>query len=132
MGDIRIDNMMPQSGKLIDWDLAGKVNEHVHPVGSKQIVDGERHANVAAAIDNRKIGELPLTTEHDWHSLKKGMEAFKAKDQSHQNGWAELIRNIEEAAERRKARGCYMLVLKPSMKVPPSDNSTKRVTGSPN
>ena len=130
-GDIRIDNMMLQSGKLIDWDLAGKVNEHVYPVGLKQIVDGKRHPDVAAAIDDRKIGELQLSTEHDWYSLKKAMEAFKAKDESHQNGWEELIRNIEEAAERRKARVSYMLVLKPSMKVPPSDNFAKRATSSP-
>jgi len=110
-GDIRIDNMILESGALIDWDLARKADEALYPSGLQTIIDGKRHPDVTKAVQNRKIGELKLTKAHDWYSLKAAMNCFEPENEDDEKPWANLIENIESEGERKMARKSFRLRL---------------------
>lgn len=116
-GDVRLDNMILESGTLIDWDLAGKENETHYPKGMNDIVDGERHPAVKKAIQEGTIGELTLSKDHDWYSLKAVMQLFEPTDNSKNGAWTHLVDNIAQDGERAKARSSFSLALnEPNLK----------------
>lgn len=88
-GNVCVDNVVLESGHLIDWDLTDKV---------------ERHPDVARAIKDDTIKKLVLKKEHDWCSLKKGVKLFAPKDKSHDVHWEFLMKNIDDETKEAKLK----------------------------
>jgi hypothetical protein len=113
-GDLRLQNLIlgAETGSIIDWDLAGQEGQTMYPASLLIILDGARHDDVLKAINNKTIGDLPLSKAHDWFSLQKVMELFEPIDQKFGTAWECLIRDIADDSKRNADREKLTLRLK--------------------
>ena len=91
----------------------------------KQIKDGARHEEVREAIEQKRIGDLPLSNIHDWESLKAVMRCFGPQEERDLDAWEFLIENIHDATQRTAARNNFVVKLESDV------GPLKVVTGTP-
>jgi hypothetical protein len=106
--DIRLYNVLPYAGKIIDFDLSREVGS-AYPPGLVHLhLDGERHPDVAAAIDEDTVGELGVQFEHDFFSMAAvlGMYTLHNGGPPLSYEWENVVRCVEEGNLETAARDC--------------------------
>ena len=106
-GDIRLLNIVPHAGKLVDFDITRKEGQ-VYPSTLADLPqDGKRAAEVANAISLGSIGELSMCKNHDLESMLAVLQKFEpcsATSKELSVWWNENIR------DRSSAQGIFDLV----------------------
>ena len=102
-GDIRLANMLPHHGLLIDFDYTAKAGT-IYPEGFLHLGwDGRRARAVREAIDEGKIGQLPMACDHDIESLYFVLNLYGAEEPAVEHKWRALLDlspSLEELFEK--------------------------------
>ena len=90
-GDIRLANMLPHHGLLLDFDYTAKAGT-CYPDGFLHIGwDGRRAQAVAKAINAGKVGKLGMAYDHDIESLYFVLRLYGAENSTVQDKWKDLV-----------------------------------------
>lgn len=98
-GDIRLANMLPHHGLLIDFDYTAECGT-LYPKGLLNIGwDGERAEEVSQAIEAGTVGELEMQFQHDIDSLFSVLRLYGPTDSSFQTAWDEILSTTSSSLE---------------------------------
>ena len=90
-GDIRLANMLPHHGLLLDFDYTAKAGTF-YPEGFLHLGwDGSRAQAVAKAIDAGNVGKLGMAYDHDIESLYFVLRLYRAENTTVQDKWNDLL-----------------------------------------
>jgi hypothetical protein len=105
-GDIRLRNMVLHEGILTDFDYARPLDSKYPSTLLAIEGDGVRHPDVVAAIKEQpdfesgqqrigspplRIGQLPMTFDHDIYAMKYVLGNFRPLNTSRQAEWAKIV-----------------------------------------
>ena len=125
-GDIRLFNLLPGHGKIIDFDLSRKKDDTTPPkyaANLQCVSDGKRANVVKQHIEDNTIHYLDMSVDHDIESMKSVLMLY---DGIHNNE-----RNLDECQSLDDILGCLgnMCAEQKELVVSLSDETKDRIFG---